>query len=153
MKKLFLLVFLFFSMSVSAQWSNWFNTSDQLYKIYVVGADNFIVTQGYFLTSFPCYGKYAQEYYRTIEGRNMITVYCLEPPKEIYLTYLNLPIGGFAPRNAKAQGYMKCPVKVQGSFAGAVIPRMQVDVKDCAKSEINPNANKDILKEYNGVEL
>lgn len=144
---------LFFSTSVFAQWSNWFNVSDQQYKVYIVSDDNFNVTQGFYLTNFPCYGRYNQEYYKTIVGKNMITLYCLQPPKEIYLSYITRPIGTFVSRNTKADGYMVCPVEVQGSVSTGVIPRMQVNISDCTKNEINTKANKEIIQEYDGVEL
>ncbi|MCR5507021.1 MAG: hypothetical protein K6F04_04200 [bacterium] len=154
MKKIFFLCLGLLISKVSfSQWSNWFNVSDQQYKIYIVSDDNLNVTQGYYLTNFPCYGQYNREYYRTIVGRNMITLFCLEPPKEIYLSYITKPIGAFVPKNAKADGYMLCPVSVQGSIAQGVIPRMQVNISECEKHEINPNANKDIIQEYDGVEL
>ena len=99
-KMLFLFLGVFFSNVVFAQWSNWFNVSDQQYKIYIVSDDNFNVTQGYYITNFPCYGQYNQEYYKTIVGKNMITLFCLQPPTEVYLTYITKPIGSFVSRNA-----------------------------------------------------
>ena len=149
---LFCFVFLFSNLSY-AQWSNWFNVSDQQYKVYVISDDNLNVTQGYYLTNFPCYGQYNQEYYKTNPGKNMITLYCLEPPVEIYLTYITRPVGTFVSRNTKADGYMICPVEVVGNFVGGVIPRMQVNISDCVKKSVNPNANKNIIQEYDGVEL
>ena len=83
----------------------------------------------------------------------MITLYCLQPPTEIYLSYITRPIGTFVSRNTKADGYMVCPVEVQGSVATGVIPRMQVNISDCTKNEINTKANKEIIQEYDGVEL
>ena len=76
-----------------------------------------------------------------------------QPPTEVYLTYITKPIGTFVSRNAKAQGYMICPVNVVGNFVGGVIPRMEVNISNCEKKEINPSANKNIIKEYDGVEL
>ena len=154
MKKIFFLCLGLLISKVSfSQWANWFNTSDQQYKIYVVGDDNLSVTQGYYLTNFPCYGQYNQEYYKTIVGKNMITLFCLQPPTQIYLSYITKPIGTFVSRNAKADGYMICPVNVVGNVAQGVIPRMQVNISECQKTEINPNANKDIIEQYKGVEL
>ena len=154
MKKIFFLCLGLLISKVSfSQWANWFNTSDQQYKIYVVGDDNLSVTQGYYLTNFPCYGQYNQEYYKTIVGKNMITLFCLQPPTQIYLSYITKPIGTFVSRNAKADGYMICPVNVVGNVAQGVIPRMQVNISECKKTEINPNANKDIIEQYKGVEL
>ena len=152
-KMLFLFLGVFFSNVVFAQWSNWFNVSDQQYKVYIVSDDKFNVTQGYYITNFPCYGQYNQEYYKTIVGKNMITLFCLQPPTEVYLTYITKPIGSFVSRNAKAQGYMICPVNIVGNFVGGVIPRMEVNISNCEKKEINASANKDIIKEYDGVEL
>ena len=75
MKKIFFICLVsLFSEGCIAQWTNWFKTSDQQYKIYVVSDDVFNVTQGYYLTNFPCYGQYNQEYYKTIVGKNMITL-------------------------------------------------------------------------------
>ena len=154
MKKVFFLCLGLLISNVSfSQWSNWFRVSDQQYKIYIVSDDSLNVTQGYYLTNFPCYGQYNQEYYKTIVGKNMITLFCLQPPTEIYLSYITRPIGTFVSRNAKADGYMVCPVTVKGSIAQGVIPRMQVDISTCQKTTINSNANKDIIKKYDGVEL
>ena len=137
-----------------AQWSNWFNVSDQQYKVYIENSeDRFTVTQGYYLTNFPCYGQYNREYYKTVPGRNMITLYCLQPPKEIYLSYITTRIGAFVSRNTKADGYYVCSVDIVGNVSGGVIPRMQVDLAKCEKHTINPNANRDIVQEYDGVEL
>lgn len=154
MKKIFFLCLVsLFSEGCFAQWTNWFKTSDQQYKIYVVSDDVFNVTQGYYLTNFPCYGQYNQEYYKTIVGKNMITLYCLQPPTEIYLSYVTRPIGAFVSRNAKADGYMVCPVSIIGNVAQGVIPRMQVNISECKKNVINPSANRDIVEEYDGIEL
>ena len=139
---------------VFAQWSNWFNVSDQQYKVYVENSEEkFDVTQGYYLTNFPCYGQYNREYYKTVAGRNMITLYCLQPPKEIYLSYITTKVGMFVSRNAKAEGYYKCEVEIVGNVNGGVIPRMQVDLAKCEKHKINPNANAEIVEEYDGIEL
>ena len=139
---------------VFAQWSNWFNASDQQYKIYVENSeDKFSVTQGYYLTNFPCYGQYNREYYKTIVGRNMITLFCIQPPKEIYLSYITTKIGTFVPRNAKAEGYYRCDVSIVGNIDGGVIPRMQVDLAKCEKYKINPGANAEIVEKYDGIEL
>lgn len=153
MQKIFLILFLCIGVNANASWVNWFKLSDQLYKIYVVSDNTLETTAGFFLTSFPCYGQYSQEYYKTVAGKNMITLYCLEPPKEIYLTYNTKPLGSFFSLQEKAQGYMLCPVTVAGNVAGGVIPRLQVKIEDCEKKELNYNANKNIIKEYNGVEI
>ncbi len=136
-----------------SQWANWFRASDQQYKVFVVGDDDLTVTQGYYLTNFPCYGQYNQEYYKTVVGKNMITLFCLEPPTQVYLSYITKPIGTFVPRNATADGYMICPVKIVGTVAQGVIPRMQVNIPECEKHKINSSANRDIVEEYNGIEL
>lgn len=154
MKKiLFLCLGLIISKVSFSQWTNWFNVSDQQYKIYIVSDDSLNVTQGYYLTNFPCYGQYNQEYYKTIVGKNMITLFCLQPPTEVYLSYITKPIGSFVSRNAKADGYMVCPVNIKGNIAQGVIPRMQVNISECQKFEINAKANKDIIEKYKGVEL
>ena len=103
MKKiLFLCLGLIISKVSFSQWTNWFNVSDQQYKIYIVSDDSLNVTQGYYLTNIPCYGQYNQEYYKTIVGKNMITLFCLQPPTQIYLSYITKPIGTFISRNAPA---------------------------------------------------
>lgn len=153
MKKIFLLLFLFLGCEVNASWVNWFRSSDQQYKIYIVSDNQLVTTAGFYLTNFPCYGEYNQEYYKTVPGKNMITLYCMEPPTEIYLSYVSKPLGSFFPRNEKAEGYMICPVGITGNLSGGVIPRMQVNIKDCQKKQLNYDANKKIIEEYDGVEL
>ena len=105
------------------------------------------------MTTFPCYGEYNQEYYKTIPGKNMITLYCMEPPTEIYLTYIVKPLGSFFPLNEKAQGYMKCPVVITDNVGGGIIPRLQVNLQECERKQLNYGANKNIIKKYGGVEL
>lgn len=153
MFKFIFIVCLLFSFDVKASWTKWFKLSDQQYKIYIESDNPLVTTVGFFLTSFPCYGQYNQEYYKTTPGKNMITLYCLQPPTEIYLSYLDKPLGSFFSLNEKADGYMVCPVSVIGNMAGGVIPRMQVNIKDCTKKQLNYNANKQIIEEYGGVEL
>lgn len=153
MKKIFLILFSLLSFRANASWVNWFKLSDQQYKIYIVSDNQLQTTAGFYLTTFPCYGEYNQEYYKTIPGKNMITLYCMEPPTEIYLTYIVKPLGSFFPLNEKAQGYMKCPVVVTDNVGGGVIPRLQVNLQDCERKQLNYSANKNIIKKYGGVEL
>ncbi len=155
MKILILILGIVFSSNLeAASWSSQFNTSTQQYKIYIQSDDKFNFTQGYYLTSFPCYGEYSQEFYKTIVGKNnMITLFCLFPPEKIYISYITKPIGTFVSRNAVAEGYMHCPVKIVGNTATSSIPRMQVKIQDCEKKSVNRNANREIIEEYDGIEI
>ena len=136
----------FFSLPAFASWVRRFGISDQEYRITITSTDIRNTTSGFFLTSFPCYAKNASEHFRTTPGRNNITLYCLEPPREIYLSYLIRPNGAFVSRNERMDGYMRCPVRISGPSSGGVIPRLSIVVQECDKREINPQGNRQILR-------
>lgn len=148
--KLFIFIFtLFFCFEVRASWVNMFGVSDQEYKIYIVGEERFKTTTGYYLTSFPCYSLYNKERYKTVPGKNMITLFCVEPPARIYLSYVTRPLGAFVSANEKADGYMVCPVGVLSGNRYGIIPNLEIDMTTCEKKQVGATANRDILKRNN----
>jgi hypothetical protein len=132
-------------MPASASWVKRFGVSDQEYRVMITTMDKLNTTHGFYLTSFPCYSQNSSEYYKTTVGSNYIVLYCLEPPKEIYLAYATRPNGAFVSRNMSMDGYMLCPVKIAGLGVGSVIPRLEAVVQECEKREINKKGNRQIL--------
>ncbi|MDR1476752.1 MAG: hypothetical protein LBI17_01330 [Rickettsiales bacterium] len=133
------------AMPADASWVKRFGVSDQEYRVMITTTDKVNTTYGFYLTSFPCYSQNSSEYYKTIAGSNYITLYCLEPPSEIYLAYATRPNGAFVSRNMAMDGYMLCPVKIAGLGAASVIPRLEAVVQECEKREINKKGNRQIL--------
>ena len=136
MKKFFIsLLFMLsvFAVDVFAGWHKIFNVSDKLYKVYVVSDDLFNITTGYYLTSFPCESESTKEFYKTTINNNLITLYCVKQPTEIFLSYITRPLGDFVPANQKTDGYLKCPVEVISGGFGGLIPRLQVNISKCEK--------------------
>jgi hypothetical protein len=119
--------------------------STQQYKLAIESGDKLNTTAGFYLTSFPCYSQNSSEYYKTLPGQNFITLYCLEPPREIYLSYLTKKNGMFFAKNENMTGYMLCQVKIAGIGVNSVIPRLTVNVDECAKKELNARGNREIL--------
>jgi hypothetical protein len=131
--------------AAQASWVKRFGVSDQQYRIYINSNDKFNLTDGFYLTSFPCFSQNSSEYYKTTPGNNIITLYCLEPPEEIRLAYVTKPLGAFMTRNETMDGYMLCPVKIAGLGVASVIPRLEVVIQECEKRELNAKGNKQIL--------
>lgn len=145
MKKFALLFTLLFAAHAEASWVKRFGVSDQEYRVSITTSDTARTTAGFYLTSFPCYSQNSSEYYKTMPGHSTITIYCLEPPKEIHLAYVTKPNGSFFTRNDGMDGYMLCPVRISGLGSGGVVPRLEVSIQECEKREINPRGNKQIL--------
>lgn len=136
MKKFFisLLLSLFvFLNNAFAGWHKIFNVSDKFYKIYVLSDDLFNVTSGYYLTSFPCESESKKEFYKTTINNNLITLYCVKQPTEIFLSYITRPLGDFVPPNQKTDGYLKCPVEVISDGMGGLVPKLKVNISNCEK--------------------
>jgi hypothetical protein len=135
----------FFAGTAQASWVKRFGVPDQEYRVAIATTDTAKITAGFYLTSFPCYSQNSSEYYKTAPGQNIITLYCLEPPSEIYLAYVTKPRGAFFTRNDSMDGYMLCPVKISGPGVNSVIPRLEVVIQECEKRELNSKGNRQIL--------
>jgi hypothetical protein len=143
-----LALFLAIPLAAGASWVKQFNISDQQYRVYVSNEDAKTVTAGFYLTSFPCYSQNSSEYYITQEGKNILTLYCLVPPEEIKLSYIEKPRGQFIPKNEVMQGFYSCSVMIAGEAKGSVIPRLEVELSNCKKHELDAKANKGILRAW-----
>jgi hypothetical protein len=144
MKK-FLILLLLFSSAANASWVRRFGISDQQYRVSITTTSITHTTAGFFLTSFPCYSQNSSEYFRTVLGRNIITLFCLEPPKEIFLAYVTKQNGALFTRNDRMDGYMRCPVRIAGLGVNSVIPRLNVVLEECDRRELNREGNRQIL--------
>ena len=140
-KKFIILLFLWavFNNFVFASWQKVFNVSDKLYKVYVVSDDLFNVTSGYYLTSFPCDSESKREFYKTTINNNLITLYCLKQPTEIFLSYITRSINDYVAPNQKTDGYLKCPVEVINNGFRGLIPRLKVNISKCEKYQLSNN--------------
>jgi hypothetical protein len=142
------LLFLFSLLTAAparALWVKQFGVSDVIYKIHVMSADAQNITYGFYLTSFPCYAQNSSEYFDTRAGKNIITLYCLEPPKSVMLGFLTRPRWEFVPKTSRMDGYMLCPVAVAGAGVNSAIPRLEVDLDQCEKRQLGASANKDFI--------
>ncbi|MDR2098665.1 MAG: hypothetical protein LBO78_01410 [Rickettsiales bacterium] len=145
MRKMLAAAFMALCLPARASWVRQFNVSTQQYRLFIESSDKTGTTTGFYLTSFPCYSQNGSEYYKTLPGQNSITLYCLEPPREIYLSYLTKRAGSFFSKNDDMAGYMFCPVKISGQGVNSVVPRLAVAIEDCEKKVLNPKANREML--------
>ena len=147
--KIFKILFLFLfiiSRDVYSYWGRILNVSDREYKLYVISDDKLNITEGYYLTTFPCDGENSREYYKTVVGQNLITLYCFETPKIVYLSYVTKPAGTFVPKNEKTNTYMKCNIEVVTDGNNGTVPLLQVNVAKCEKNSLNSKSNYNIKK-------
>ncbi|MDR1009376.1 MAG: hypothetical protein LBL52_03960 [Rickettsiales bacterium] len=145
MKK-FVFILLLASLPARALWVKQFGVSDQTYRVFVNSTDAQNITRGFYLTAFPCYSQNSNEYYETQTGKNILTLYCLEPPTEIRLGYITRPRWEFVPKNAVLEGYMMCPVKISGAVPNSVVPKLEVVIQECKKKELTAAGNKAVLR-------
>ena len=145
-----IIALLFLPMAARANWGKQFSQSGMQFKVYVQSRDETKTTAGFYLTSFPCYSHNANEYYTTEEGKNLLSLYCLEPPAQVMLSYITKPRGAFIAKNETLEGYMVCPVGISGMGKGSVIPRLEVVLENCSKRELNRGGNRDMLSVREG---
>jgi len=133
---------------VMASWTRQFRQSDQMYRVHINHRDDRMLSAGFFLTSFPCYSINANDYYQTLSGRNMLTLFCLVPPEEIMISYVTRPRGTFIPKNEPMTGYLRCPVAIRELMRSNVVPRLEVFIEDCAKRELSREANAELIGRF-----
>ena len=139
---IFVLVFSFIESKDSfSQWGKFFKISDREYRVHIINDNPLNITEGYFLTSFPCVGEGVKEYYKTIIGKNLITLFCFAPPTTIMLSYITRPLGTFVSKNTKADGYLECPVEITGDGTNGKLPHLKVSISKCKKHVLDANAN------------
>ncbi|MDR0367006.1 MAG: hypothetical protein LBH41_00310 [Rickettsiales bacterium] len=140
-----LAAFLVLPFGAKALWVKQFGVPDVAYKIHIESQDDHNTTYGFYLTSFPCYARNSSEYFDTRPGRNIISLYCLEPPKSVMLGFTTRPRWEFVPKNAVLDGYMTCPVEVSGAGVNSVIPRLAVDIALCERRKLGLSLNKEFI--------
>jgi len=132
----------------AASWTKQFRQSDQMYRVHVNHRNERMLSAGFFLTSFPCYSLNANDYYQTLSGRNMLTLFCLVPPEEIMISYVTRPRGTFIAKNEPMVGYLRCPVAIRELMRSNVVPRLEVFIEDCAKRELSREANTELIRRF-----
>jgi len=151
MRHLLLALLVVAALPAQASWTRRFRQSDQMYRVHVNHRDDRLLSAGFYLTSFPCYSMNSSEYFQTVNGKNMITLFCLAPPEEIMLSYVTKTRGTFISRNEPMVGYMKCPVAIRNLMRTSVVPRLEVYLEDCEKRELNRGANEELINRFNNT--
>jgi len=147
MRIIALLFAILISTSASARWARMFGMNDMQYRVFVEAPNRMtVITRGSFLTRFPCYAMNSMEFFTTEPGQNIINIFCLTPPTEIVLGFIERPRGVFVARNTPYEGYMICPVNVMGMNAADVRPRLSVDLGTCERHTLNPSANHNLIR-------
>jgi hypothetical protein len=146
-----MLALLLLAPPLHASWTKQFRQSDQMYRVHVNHRDDRMMSTGFFLTSFPCYSMNSSDYYQTVSGKNMLTLFCLVPPEEIMISYTTKPRGTFISKSEPMTGYLRCPVVIRELMRTSVVPRLEIFIEDCAKRELNKGANAELVNRFNNT--